>query len=316
MADNNQNWRNQSQQSKEDWDQHRNRYTQEHENRSNENYGSYGNAGYSSQRRDNYGNEGYGSNNNEYDNRVRYSNQQNDWRDNRYGQSNREQDYDTTSGWNNPTGAFNRNQGNIGNSGQYGSQNWRRNEYGSQYRSEGQGYGGGYGQSGYQDRYGASGGQYGNRGYGNREQNYNTGRQEHERDWWDKTRDEVSSWFGDDDAERRRRMDRMTSGQYKGKGPKDYKRSEDRIREDVCDRLTDDDMLDATNIQIQIQGDEVILTGSVDSREQKRRAEDLVESVSGVKNVENRLRVEHSYQGATQSTLSSSSEKVRLSKDR
>jgi hypothetical protein len=34
------------------------------------------------------------------------------------------------------------------------------------------------------------------------------------------------------------------------------------------------------------------LTGTVDSREAKRRAEDCVESVSGVKNVQNNLRVQ------------------------
>ncbi len=126
--------------------------------------------------------------------------------------------------------------------------------------------------------------------YGNTGRNDNYRGDNNDRGWWDKTRDEVSSWFDDDDAERRRRMDKM-SGPYKGKGPKDYKRSEDRIREDVCDRLSDDDMLDATNINVQIQGNEVILTGTVENREQKRRAEDLVERISGVNNVENRIRV-------------------------
>ena len=37
MADNNQNWRNQSQQSGHDWDQNRNRYNQENESRNREN---------------------------------------------------------------------------------------------------------------------------------------------------------------------------------------------------------------------------------------------------------------------------------------
>lgn len=36
----------------------------------------------------------------------------------------------------------------------------------------------------------------------------------------------------------------------------------------------------------------MVLTGSVNSKEAKRRAEDLVESISGVRNVENRIRVD------------------------
>ena len=81
------------------------------------------------------------------------------------------------------------------------------------------------------------------------------------------------------------------TGPHKGKGPRDYQRSEDRIREDVCYRLADDDMVDASDIQVEIKDEEVILTGTVNSREEKRRAEDLVESIYGVRNVENRLRV-------------------------
>ena len=42
---------------------------------------------------------------------------------------------------------------------------------------------------------------------------------------------------------------------------------------------------------MQVQNHEVILTGTVENREEKRRAEDLVESISGVHNVENRTRV-------------------------
>ncbi len=47
----------------------------------------------------------------------------------------------------------------------------------------------------------------------------------------DKTRDEVSSWFGDGDAARRRRMDEIRD--HRGKGPKNYQRSSERIKEDV-----------------------------------------------------------------------------------
>lgn len=113
-----------------------------------------------------------------------------------------------------------------------------------------------------------------------------------DRSWWDRAKDEVSSWFGDDDNDRRNR-DRNASGPHRGKGPKGYKRSDERIKEDVCDRLCDHPMIDASNIDIKVEGSEVILTGTVENREDKRRAEDLAESISGVSNVQNQLRVNH-----------------------
>lgn len=134
--------------------------------------------------------------------------------------------------------------------------------------------------------YGRTGGDWSRRSsgaYGSRE----AGREEEDRGWWDRAGDEVRSWFGDDDAERRRRMD-----EYRGRGPKGYTRSDDRIREDVCDRLCDDPRVDASNIEVTVSNGEVTLAGTVDARDVKRRAEDCAEDVSGVKNVQNNLRVQ------------------------
>ena len=79
-------------------------------------------------------------------------------------------------------------------------------------------------------------------------------------------------------------------GPYTGRGPKGYQRSDDRIREDVCDRLTRHGRLDATDIQIQVRNGEVTLDGIVDTREAKRMAEDVAESVDGVRDVINHLK--------------------------
>jgi osmotically-inducible protein OsmY len=116
-----------------------------------------------------------------------------------------------------------------------------------------------------------------------------------QRGWWDKASDEVSSWFGDEHAEHRRHMDRLRGN--RGRGPKNYTRSDERIREDINDRLTDYDYIDASDIDVNVQNSEVILTGIVDSRYEKRMAEDVAEKVSGVSNVENRLRVRREQQG-------------------
>lgn len=114
-----------------------------------------------------------------------------------------------------------------------------------------------------------------------------------DRGWWDRASDAVASWFGDEDAERRRRMDQQR--EHRGRGPKNYRRSDERIMEDVNDRLSDDYYVDASEVEVMVMNTEVTLTGTVNSREEKRRAEDIAESVSGVTNVENRLRVKGRY---------------------
>jgi hypothetical protein len=81
------------------------------------------------------------------------------------------------------------------------------------------------------------------------------------------------------------------NGPHRGKGPKNYTRSDDRIREDVSDRLSDDPYLDASEIVVDVKTGEVTLSGHVESRQAKRRSEDCAEAVSGVKHVQNNLRV-------------------------
>jgi osmotically-inducible protein OsmY len=81
------------------------------------------------------------------------------------------------------------------------------------------------------------------------------------------------------------------SGQFAGRGPKGYQRSDDRIREDVSDRLTEHGDLDASGIEVDVNGGVVTLSGTVDDRWGKRLAEDIVERVPGVRDVMNQLRV-------------------------
>ncbi len=80
-------------------------------------------------------------------------------------------------------------------------------------------------------------------------------------------------------------------GQYSGYGPSGYTRPDDRITDDINDRLTWDPRLDATDINVSVNDGIVTLTGSVDSRQDKRIAEDIVDDVSGVWDVNNQLRV-------------------------
>ncbi|MBB3020100.1 hypothetical protein FHR70_003181 [Microvirga lupini] len=103
--------------------------------------------------------------------------------------------------------------------------------------------------------------------------------------------------FGDrdpNDADVRTSRDdeRPATGQHRGRGPKGYRRSDERIHEDVCERLTEDPFIDASNVEVLVKDGEVTLNGTVTSRGLKRRAEDLTELASGVSHVQNNLRVQ------------------------
>jgi osmotically-inducible protein OsmY len=80
-------------------------------------------------------------------------------------------------------------------------------------------------------------------------------------------------------------------GQHAGRGPRNYKRSDNRIEEDINDRLTQHPMLDATDVEVSVQNGEVTLKGYVEHRQAKRMAEDVAESVYGVKEVNNQIKM-------------------------
>lgn len=76
-----------------------------------------------------------------------------------------------------------------------------------------------------------------------------------------------------------------------GKGPKGYQRSNQRIREDACEALTRSPHIDATEIELNVEDGIVTLTGTVESRRIKKEAERVVETVLGVEDVVNLLKM-------------------------
>jgi hypothetical protein len=86
--------------------------------------------------------------------------------------------------------------------------------------------------------------------------------------------------------------DRDSRPNHAGRGPKNYRRSDERITEEINEALTRHRDIDATEIEVRCEAGVVTLTGTVDSRHAKRLAEDLAESASGVHDVKNELRVE------------------------
>jgi osmotically-inducible protein OsmY len=105
------------------------------------------------------------------------------------------------------------------------------------------------------DRYGGYGGQtYGGQGYGQGPTGHGWGQQR--RQW---------------------------------RAPKGYTRSDERIREEVCDRLGME--FDARDVEVKVTDGEVTLTGGVRDRSEKYHMEELVEGLGGVKTVHNLLQV-------------------------
>ncbi|THD76244.1 MAG: BON domain-containing protein [Phenylobacterium sp.] len=98
----------------------------------------------------------------------------------------------------------------------------------------------------------------------------------------------VAGWFGAGEAAEHER-----ARDHRGLGPKGYKRADERIDEEVHERLTDDAWLDATHVTVTVSGGEVTLSGTVVNRESKHRAERIAEDISGVNHVQNNLRVDH-----------------------
>lgn len=80
-------------------------------------------------------------------------------------------------------------------------------------------------------------------------------------------------------------------GQFRGTRPRGYERSDERLRELICERLTDAD-IDASDIEVKVEQGNVTLEGSVRARWMKHQAEDLIDDLGGVKDIRNQLRVQ------------------------
>ena len=81
----------------------------------------------------------------------------------------------------------------------------------------------------------------------------------------------------------------LVPGPHAGRGPRDWRRTDERIRDDVCQWMADDARLDAREIDVRVQDGDVTLEGRVDDRRARRLAEDIASAVPGVRDVFNRL---------------------------
>jgi len=209
---------------------------------------------------------------------------------------------------------------------QYGERDYGESDYGQS------GYGrGGYGQSrGGESRYGGSGrerddssnysmgqpgygrdwgssgtSQYGRGGYGGRGQ---ASRGQGWREPYGEGQQYGSSGYGYGYGGSE--FGGQSRGQHRGKGPKGYQRTDDRLKEMICERLREDPDIDASEISVNVASGRVTFEGSVDSRRTKNAVEDIAEQFD-VTDVQNNLRV-----GAARSTAAVTGEDPGQSKSK
>jgi hypothetical protein len=74
-------------------------------------------------------------------------------------------------------------------------------------------------------------------------------------------------------------------------GPKGYQRSDERLREDISERLMEARYIDSSEVTVEVSGAKVVLEGTVPERRMKHAIEDLVDACPGVQDIDNRIRV-------------------------
>ncbi|MDP9141064.1 MAG: BON domain-containing protein [Pseudomonadota bacterium] len=94
--------------------------------------------------------------------------------------------------------------------------------------------------------------------------------------------------------------DGSRSSTYGRQTPKGYTRSDERIKDDVCEHLYHANDIDLSDVSIESKDGTLVLEGTVPERRMKHRIEDIAEQCIGVSDVDNRIRV--SRDGGTQAT--------------
>jgi hypothetical protein len=236
-------------------------------------------------RRGNYDRSNYGWTGNERYGQGSYGRGSRGYGQGGYGQGGSQYD-----DWRSQRGGYDR-----GNYGWSGSEPYGQGSYGRGSRDYGQGsdYGTYYGGSSRSGRSGSynygRGGEYDEeryrRGYSGQQSDYN--------DWDDQGSDydTESGWDSSSPSWTYTETWWIVPGPHSGRGPQGYQRSDERVREDINERLTHHGQVDAQDIQVEVNNCEVTLKGTVNSRQAKRMAEDIADSVWGVQDVHNQLRV-------------------------
>ena len=105
-------------------------------------------------------------------------------------------------------------------------------------------------------------------------------------------------------------------GRFFGRGPKGYRRSSERIQEEISDRLMTHPDIDASDIEVRVGDGVVTLMGTVEDRHEKRLAEYIAEDALGVDDVDNQLKVRHGFWATLSGEKTDDDERVERSAGR
>jgi hypothetical protein len=83
-----------------------------------------------------------------------------------------------------------------------------------------------------------------------------------------------------------------TDERARRRGPKGYRRSDERILEDIYEHLLATHHLDTSDVRVEVHDGTATLTGTVPERRMKHALEDLIHEIRDVRDVDNRLRVD------------------------
>lgn len=93
----------------------------------------------------------------------------------------------------------------------------------------------------------------------------------------------IGEWFGPSTDER--------PGARRA-GPRNYQRTDERIRDEICERLTFTNGVNVREVSVEVEKGVVTLSGTVERRSQKYDIEDIADNTFGVTEVDNRIRVQ------------------------
>jgi hypothetical protein len=123
---------------------------------------------------------------------------------------------------------------------------------------------------------------------------------EPQRDYYGQTQ-RGGSFFGDNRTERPGEREGFFRRIFK-RGPKGYQRTDERLREDISERLMYATHIDSSEVTVAVTGGKVTLEGTVPERHMKHAIEDLVDECPGIQDIDNRVRVQSQREDFTQET--------------